>query len=90
MTILIDVFLSNREDGRAEIEVLEVPTRSSSLDSRQEREIEEEGSSGGIIEGRLTTSFIESEGDNEYDNLVRVLDALNKIFLFEYLLQLQI
>lgn len=83
-------FLSNREDGRAEIEVLEVPTRSSSLDSRQEREIEEEGSSGGIIEGRLTTSFIESEGDNEYDNLVRVLDALNKIFLFESLLQLQI
>ena len=89
MAILIDVFLSNREDGRAEIEVLEVPTRSSSLDSRQEREIEEEGSSGGIIEGQFTTSFIESEGENEYDNLVRVLDALNKLFLFESLLQLQ-
>ena len=80
------LFLSNREDGRAEIEVLEVPTRSSSLNSRQERELEVEGSSGGVIEGRLTTSFINSEEENGFDNLVRMMGALNKAFLFESLL----
>lgn len=51
-----------RENGLAEIEVLDVPSRrSSNADA-------EDGVSGGIIEGNLTSSFLDSSGD--YDNLV--------------------